>query len=106
MLKGYQKKYLRGQTHKMKPVVIIGRDGLTNSVIRAVEEALNSHELIKVKFNEFKGKNQKEETICSLEEKTECEMVGMIGHTAILFRQHKDPQKRKILVPERLRPSQ
>ena len=51
MLNGSQRKFLRGLAHKLKPVVIIGQKGFGEAVIHAVEDALNAHELIKVKFS-------------------------------------------------------
>ncbi len=98
-LKGYQKKYLRGLAHSLKPVVIIGQSGLSDSVIKAVDESLDKHELIKVKFNEFKEKDQKTEIMDLIKKKTGCEMAGKIGHTAIFYRQHKDAEKRNINLP-------
>jgi RNA-binding protein len=98
-LEGYQRKYLRGIAHGLKPVVLIGQKGLTAEVLRSAETALDDHELIKVKFNEFKEKDQKEEIIGRLERETGCERVGLIGHTAIFYRQQKNPEKRKISLP-------
>ena len=59
-LKGFQKKHLRGLAHGLKPIVQIGKEGITEGVIRAVDEGLLQHELIKIKFNDFKEKEQKE----------------------------------------------
>jgi RNA-binding protein len=59
------------------------------------------HELIKIKFNEFKEKEQKKEVSGMIEKKTGAEMIGMIGHTAIFYRQQKDAEKRKIVIPNR-----
>ncbi len=98
-LKGFQRKYLKGIAHHIKPVVFIGQKGFTDTVVQSVDESLKSHELIKVKFTDCK--EQKEEIADMIEKKTESEMVGMIGHIAIFFRQHKDPKKRKITLPER-----
>ncbi len=100
-LKGFQKKYLRGIAHGMKPVVLIGQSGLTSGVIAAVDEALETHELIKIKFNDFKEKARKEEINGAIETATASEMVGMIGHMAIFYRMNPDPEKRKIILPKR-----
>ena len=59
-LKGYQKKYLKGLVHSMKPVVFVGQKGLSPAVTKAVDESLEKHELIKIKFVDFKEKGQKE----------------------------------------------
>ena len=100
MLKGYQRKHLRGLAHDYKPVVMIGQKGISESLFASFEDALNSHELIKVKFVDFKEKEQKKELSKELEERATCEMVGMTGHIAIFFRQNRDPEKRKISIPK------
>jgi RNA-binding protein len=98
-LKGFQKKHLKGLAHGLKPVVQIGKDGITEGVIRAVDEGLRRHELIKIKFTDFK--DLKEALTCEIAIKTRSGRVGMIGHTAILFRPQTDPEKRKIALPQR-----
>ncbi|MBU4053834.1 MAG: YhbY family RNA-binding protein [Proteobacteria bacterium] len=95
-LTGAQKQYLRGVAHPLKPVVIIGQKGIVDSVIAAVEEALKAHELIKIKFRDIKEKEEKKVLLTGLEEKTGCRLCGLTGHVAIVFRQNKDPKKRKI----------
>ena len=100
MLQGFQRKHLRGLAHAYKPVVFIGQKGISESLSESFEEALDSHELIKVKFVDFKEKEQKKELIKELEKAAACEMVGMTGHIAIFFRQNRDPEKRKISIPK------
>ena len=100
-LTGKQARYLRGLGHKLQPVIMIGKHEVTDDVVKATDEALEAHELIKVKFIDFKDKEDKTEISGIIEETHECEMVGMIGHTAIFYRQHPDEEKRKITVPER-----
>ena len=99
-MKGYQKKYLKGLAHKLKPTVFVGQKGAVPSVIKALDETLDKHELVKVKFIEFKEKSQKEEIVAVLEQEASAERVGVIGHMAILYRQHPDPEKRKISLPK------
>ncbi len=100
-LKGFQRTYLKGLAHDLKPVVFIGQNGVTNAVEEALNEALDTHELIKLKFIEFKKKEQKEQLAEAVQERTGCFLVGMIGHVAILYRRHKDAKKRRIRVPVR-----
>ncbi len=100
-LKGFQKRYLKGLAHSYKPVVTVGQKGAAETLIKAVDEALHTHELIKMKFVEFKKKAQKKEIVEIVTEKTGCEVVGMIGHVAILYRMNKDPEKRKIKIPQK-----
>ncbi len=100
MLKGFQKQHLKGLAHAYKPVVHIGQKGLSENLADSLEEALESHELIKVKFVDCKDKAQKQELIKQMETTSRCELVGMTGHIAILFRQNRNPEKRKISVPQ------
>ena len=96
-LKGSQKKYLRAQAHHLKPVVMIGAKGSTTQLISSVNAALNDHELIKIKFGEFK--EAKKEISQEIAGKTKSELIGLIGNIAILYRQNPNPEKRKIKLP-------
>jgi RNA-binding protein len=98
-LSSYQRKHLRGVAHGLKPVVLIGQKGLTASLVDALEEALLAHELVKAKFIDNKDKAFKVQAIEMLKKATAAELVGLVGHTAIFFRPHPDPEKRRIVVP-------
>ncbi len=100
-LKGFQKKYLRGLAHKLQPVVYVGQKGVTDAVTASLEDALATHELVKVKFVEKKEKATKKLIAADLEKRTGCCLAGLIGHVAIFFRFHPDPDKRKITLPKR-----
>jgi len=93
-LKGSQRTYLRGLAHSMKPVIQIGKNGLTPELLQAMREALQAHELIKIKFMEFK--EERKSLSKTIEAETGAELVGLIGHVAIYYLQHPDPEKRKI----------
>lgn len=92
-----QRKHLRGLAQKLDAVILIGKQGVSDSLLKATDEALDSHELIKVKFNDFK--EEKRELTEEIAAKTRCHVAGMIGHVAILFRQQADPEKRHIDLP-------
>ena len=98
-LKGVHKRYLRGLAHGLKPVVTVGQKGFGPALVKALHEALNTHELVKMKFNEFKDKDEKINIIEMLTKKTGALEVGLTGHTVIFFREHADPEKRKINIP-------
>jgi RNA-binding protein len=104
MLKGYQRKYLKGLAHGLKPVVLIGQNGLTDTVVRSAIVALKKHELIKVKFIDHKEKQQKKDIVVSLGQQTQSDLVGLIGHVAIFFKPHADPTKRLISLPNKTVP--
>ena len=96
-LKGSARKYLRGLAHSLRPVVQIGKDGLTDAVVGSVEDALSVQELIKVQF--VGSRESKDEIIAAVEERTGSTCVGRIGHMAILYREHPDQDRRRIVLP-------
>ncbi len=100
-LKGFQKTYLRGLAHDRKPIILIAKEGLAAGVVQSIGDGLLHHEPIKVRFIGFKEKEQKKAAAAELAAQTDSEIVGMIGHTLILFRQQPDPRKRRIRMPDR-----
>lgn len=94
-----QAKYLRGLAHNLEPVVFVGQKGVTETLLKSVDENLAVHELIKIKFVDFKEKEQKQEIAAQILEITGSALAGMIGHVAILYRPHAKPEKRKIKLP-------
>ena len=89
-----QRKELRSKAHRLDPVVLIGNKGVTETLLRSVETALEAHELIKIRFNEHK--DVKKDLTAQIAEVTNAEIAGLIGHVAILYREHPKEDKRKI----------
>ena len=89
--------FLRSQAHHLEPVVLIGKNGISDGTVEAVNKALEARELIKIKFREFKDNKQSISDEIAVSAK--CQIVGMIGHTVILFRQNPDPEKQNIHLP-------
>jgi RNA-binding protein len=98
-LSSQQNKYLRGLAHKLKPLVFIGKYGLTEEVLASVNAALAKHELIKVKFVEHKDRDAKREIVESICRHTRCYKAGTIGHMAIFYRRARKVSQRKIKLP-------
>ena len=96
-LKSTQRSFLRSQAHHLEPVVLIGKNGVSIGTIESVNKALEARELIKIKFREFKDNKQSISDEIALT--ANCHVVGMIGHTVILFRQNSDPEKQNIRLP-------
>jgi RNA-binding protein len=94
MLTGQQKMKLRKKAHDLKPIVMIGQQGFSENVENALNEALESHELLKVKFIDFK--EVKKQMSVEIAEKTNADIVGLIGNVLILYRECSDPEKRSI----------
>lgn len=86
-LTGSQRKHLRSLAHPLKPVVQVGEAGLSESVIRAVDQALSFHELVKVRL--MRPKNKKAEAR-SLSSQSGAELCGLVGHTVILYRRNEE----------------
>tara|TARA_B100000676_G_C17209764_1_gene403765 strand:- start:144 stop:440 length:297 start_codon:yes stop_codon:yes gene_type:complete len=88
-----QRKYLRSQAHHLKPIVLIGRLALNESILKSINQSLNHHELIKIKFNDHKS--SKDNLIENINQSLSSETVGMIGNIAIIYRQNKEIDKRR-----------
>ncbi len=90
------RKYLRSLAHHIDPVVLIGKNGINNGVINSIEIALNSKELIKIKFRDFK--DQKKNLSEDIERLTNSNIVGIIGNILILYRKSHHPDNIKIRI--------
>ena len=96
-LSSSERKYLRSQAHHLEPVVIIGKSGLTNGTIETVNKSLESRELIKIKFRGYK--DNKQSISDEIAASANCHVVGIVGHTVILFRQNSELEKQNIHLP-------
>ena len=96
-LSSSDRSFLRSQAHHLEPVVLIGKNGISDGTVEAVNKALEARELIKIKFREFK--DNKQSISDEIAASANCHVVGMIGHTIILFRQNSDPEKQNIRLP-------
>ena len=98
-MKGYQKSWLKAQAHSLKQITQIGREGLSSGTISFINSALDSHELIKIKFSDFK--DQKEEISKQISHQTNSVTIGIIGNILIQYRQNPDPEKRIYHLPSK-----
>ena len=90
-LTGKQRRELRGQGHHLEPVVIVGQSGVSEGILGAVAQALQDHELIKVKINE--GPEDRHEAAEKLAQGTESELVQLLGRTVLLFKKRAEDSK-------------
>jgi RNA-binding protein len=95
-VKGSGIRYLRGLGHHLDPVVQIGKDGITDALIAATNEALRTHELIKVKVGTESPVDRKEAGP-ELADKTGATLAQVLGRTLLLYKRH--PSKPKIELP-------
>ena len=92
-----QKRYLRGLAHDLKPIIMVGAKGPTDTVIAELDAALERHELIKVKFA-AEDRETRDAWIEQLIEKSSASLISRIGNVAIVFRRSKD--KALIILPK------
>ena len=91
-LNNKQIRFLRAMAHSLKPVVLIGGAGLTDNVINEINQALDDHELIKVRVN-ADDRDDKKDMIERIARQTEAEQVQTIGHIGIFYRHNKNKPK-------------
>jgi RNA-binding protein len=92
-----QRRALRGKAHKLKPVVMLGKAGLTEPVLAEINAALDFHELIKVKVRDD-DREARRATIADLATRSGAELLQVIGQIAVLFRatpEKKSPPRAK-----------
>lgn len=95
-LTGKQHRFLRAEGHHLQPVVLLGKDGLTDGVVGSVDQALLDHELIKVKI----GNNcleDKKDVASKLETALGCYCVQTLGNILLMYRPH--PEHPELRLP-------
>ena len=92
-----QRKYLRSEAHHINPVVLIGKNGFYEGASIAIDNALNIHELIKIKFREFK--DERKDIGIQISNELKCELVGQVGNTIILYRYNNKLEKHNLKLP-------
>lgn len=91
-----QTRFLRGQAHGLKAMLQIGGKGVTPSVVTEVGQALEDHELIKVKVA-ADDREARSALVEALIAGTGAALVQRIGHTAVLYRPSRE--KRQVVLP-------
>ena len=91
-----QTRFLRGQAHELRALLQVGGKGITDALVAEVGNALEQHELIKVKVA-AEDREVRDAMIGELAERAGAALVQRIGHTAVLYRPSRD--KRQIVLP-------
>lgn len=87
-----QKRYLRGLAHALKPLIQIGKLGITDALIDEFAIALDRHELVKVKLA-GDDRDDRDQQITELTQRTRAELVQRVGKTACYYRRNEDEPK-------------
>lgn len=93
-MKGSERAELRAEAHHLSPAVHMGQHGLTPALIASLDDALRTHELVKVKLGktvELKAKDAAAELATG----TVSEVVQVIGRTATFYRKNPDLERKK-----------
>ena len=96
MITGKQRAYLRGLANNMDPIFQIGKNGIEETFLKQLEEALEARELIKIKVLENSGLAAREASN-EIFEKINCEGIQAIGSKIVLYK--KSSKKPKIELP-------
>jgi len=96
-LSSRQRAHLKSVAHPLKPVVHVGRDGLTAATVSSIGDALNTRELLKVRVLESSPDDPRAvaDGIAAVVEHVH--VVQVIGRTIVLYRRH--PDKPEIMLP-------
>lgn len=93
-LSSKQRAHLRSLAHRLKPVVQVGSDGVTEAVVASVEDALHTRELLKVKILDSAPVTTRE-AADELEARVpDARVPQVIGRTVVLYRPFDEPQIR------------
>jgi RNA-binding protein len=97
MITGKQRSELKKLAQDLKPTVMIGKEDITPTVISAIDDYLNAHELVKVQIQEGSLMEPKE-AANEIADELGAEFVQAIGRRFVLYRRAADPDKRKIYI--------
>lgn len=83
-----QRAQFRSQAQSLSPVVMVGHEGISEAVVNALNEALEHHELVKVRFQDFKEETKQLSE--ELEAKTESTLIATTGFTAVFYKKQEN----------------
>ncbi len=94
-LTGAQKSHLRGVGQTLQPALKLGKGGLSPAFFTELQKLLRSHELVKVRFLGL-DRHERAALCDQIADEGRCLCVGAVGHTALFYRQHPEPDARVI----------
>lgn len=98
MITGKQRAFLRKEGHILEPVFEIGKEGVTDTLLSGIDEALEKRELIKVHILKT-AMLETRETCGEVSARLGAEPVQSIGNKFIIYRQSSDEKNRKLVLP-------
>jgi RNA-binding protein len=83
-LSNAEKRELKARAQRLEPMVKVGHAGVSEAFLRSLDTALTQHELVKIKFTDFK--EEKHDLAPQIAEKTGSNLVARVGNVAVYFR--------------------
>jgi RNA-binding protein len=96
MLTGKQKRFLRAEAHHITPIFQVGKGGVNDNMTTQIAEALEVRELIKISILQ-NNEDDKSNVAKALAKGAKAELVQLIGHTVVLYKESKE--NKKIVLP-------
>lgn len=93
-----QKKYLRSLGHHLKPVVMIGQNGLSEAVLLELESTMEKHELLKIKIR-TEDRDEKHKMIDKIVNYSKSNLVQVVGNIVLIYRPFEEESK--IVLPRK-----
>jgi RNA-binding protein len=97
-LTGAQRRHLRGLAHGDRPVLQLGRHGLSAAFVGELDRALEEHELVKVRLRGAE-REERAQIVAELTSRLACSPVGVVGQVATLYRPASEAERRRIHLP-------
>ncbi|MBN2260333.1 MAG: ribosome assembly RNA-binding protein YhbY [Clostridiales bacterium] len=100
MLRGKQRSFLKSKANTLKPILQIGKEGITEQVIEQIDKMLNDHELIKVNVLSSNELDSKEAAIQICDALT-ADFISALGNKFVVYRESRlKPRDERIKLPE------
>ncbi len=80
-----ERQHLKGRAHALKPVIMVGNNGVTEAVLKEIDRALNDHELIKIKV-QSEDREVRQQLLEAIREGASAELVQKIGSIGVFYR--------------------
>ena len=80
-----ERQHLKARAHKLKPVVMVGNNGVTIAVNKEIDRALNDHELIKIRV-QTEDRELRQQILEEIAATANAELVQKIGGIGVFYR--------------------
>jgi RNA-binding protein len=92
-LTGRQRRELRARGHSLTAIVQVGKEGVTDALVKALDVALTTHELVKVKIGQS-SPIDRHEAATELSTRTESAVAQVLGNTVLLYRENPEEEEK------------